>query len=133
VNPPEVSAKRLEQADLIEREGSKWIMRARIEREWVKEYADQLLDSAGQELWDYHKKEIDLLQLAEDLRKLKKEFASSEEVSEALTSAISAAEKKNGAKTLKYLGKVGQWVLDTATKIGADVAAAAIKHIYGIP
>jgi cell division protein FtsZ len=133
VNPPEVSAKRLEQADLIEREGSKWIIRARVEREWVEEYADQLLDSAGQELWDYHKKEIDLLQLAEDLRKLKKEFAASEEISEALTSAISAAEKENGAKTLKYLGKVGQWVLDTATKIGADVAATAIKHIYGLP
>jgi len=132
VNPPEVSAIRLEQADLIEREGSKWIVRARIEREWVKEYADQLLDSAGQELWDYHKKELDLLQLAEDLRKLKKEFATSDEVSEALASAISAAEKENGAKTLKYLGKVGQWVLDTAIKIGAEVAATAIKRIYGL-
>lgn len=133
VNPPEVSAKRLEQADLIEREDGKWIVRARIEKEWVREYADQLLDSAGQELWDCHKKEIDLLQLAEDLRKLKKEFTGSEEVSEALTSAISAAERENGAKTLKHLGKVGQWVLDTAIKIGTEVAAAAIKHIYGLP
>jgi AAA+ ATPase superfamily predicted ATPase len=132
VNPPEISAKRLEQADLIEKVDSKWIIRAQIEREWVKEYADQLLDSASQELWDYHKKEIDLLKLAEDLRKLKKEFTDSEEVSEALTLAISAAEKENGAKTLKYLGKVGQWVLDTAIKIGADVAAAAIKHTYGL-
>jgi len=133
VDPPDVSAKRLEQAGLIESEDNKWIIRARIEREWVKEYTDQLLDSAGQELWDYHKKEIDLLQLAEDLRKLKKEFAGSEEVSEALTSAISAAEKKNGAKTLKYLGKAGQLVLDTASKIGADMAAAAITRIYGLP
>ena len=133
VNPPEVPAKRLEQADLVEREGSNWIIRARIEREWVKEYTDQLLDSAGQELWDHHKREINLLELAEDLRKLKKEFATSDEASEALTSAISAAEKENGAKALKHLGKVGQWVLDTATRIGADVAVAAIKRIYGLP
>ena len=36
------------------------------------------------------------------------------------TSAISAAEKENGAKTLKYLGKVGQWVLAIGSPFGFD-------------
>ena len=34
----------------------------------------------------------------------------------------------NGKKSLKYLSQVGQWVLDASTKIGSNVAAAAIKE-----
>jgi len=132
INPPGVSAKRLEQVDLIENDGGKWVIRAGIEKEWIRRDMDQLLDSAGEELWDEQKKEIDLVQLAKDLRNIKQQFVDSEEISQALASAISAADKGNGAKTLKHLGKVGQWILDTATKIGADVAATAIKRIYGL-
>ncbi len=49
---------------------------------------------------------------------------------------ISIAEQEiasgNGAKALQYLKKAGAWALETATKIGTDVAAAAIKQSFGV-
>ena len=131
LTPPEVCAIKLEKADLVEREGDKWTVRALVEREWVDDYMDQLLDSASQELWDEHGSKIDLAQLAKDLTKIS-DNSSSREISESLSAAISSAKKGNGARTLKYLANGGQWILDTATKIGAEVAATAIKHMYGL-
>ena len=132
VEPPEVTAKKLEMADLIEKSENKYIIRAGIERESIKESAEQLLDSACQELWIGIEKKIDLSQLAKDLKKIKAKFRGSNEISSTLEYAIKEAEDGNGAKTLKYLGKVGQWVLSTATKIGTDVAVNAIKHTSGL-
>jgi hypothetical protein len=127
-----MAAERLEMADLVQKTGDTWVIRAGIEREWVTDYADRLLDAAGDELWASQFGKIDLSKLANDLRTLRSHFTTRKDVTDALTSAILAADKGNGGRTLKHLAKVGNWVLDTATKIGADVAAAAIKHTYGL-
>jgi hypothetical protein len=45
---------------------------------------------------------------------------------------VSDAEREivcgNGTKAIRYLKKAGKWAFNTATKIGADVAAEVIKH-----
>ena len=132
LNPPESSARILANADLVEKKGEAWIIRAGIEREWVKKYTDRLLDSAAKELWARYEDTIDLRQLSTDLKRLRGEFFGSEEIADALTAASSAAEKGDGVKVIKCLGKVGQYTLDAATKIGTEVAAAAIKATYGL-
>ena len=37
--------------------------------------------------------------------------------------------KGNGAKALEHLKKAGSWALDIATKIGTDIAAAALNRL----
>ena len=57
------------------------------------------------------------------------------EKSTAITAVTDAeAEAKNGnrEKTLEFLAKAGKWSLEVATKIGGEVAAAAIKTAIGI-
>jgi hypothetical protein len=71
------------------------------------------LDGAGNELWASQLSKIGFPKLANDLRSLKSHFKS-REISDALESAIPTADKGNGGKTLKYVAKVGHWILDTA-------------------
>jgi hypothetical protein len=129
----DIPAKRLEESDLVQKRNNEWVVLAGLEREWIQEYSDQLLDSAGQELWATHAKEVDLSRLADELIKLTKQNLVSSEALLNLKAAIREAQKGNGAKVYKYLGKVGAWILDAATLIGADVAASVIRHTYGLP
>ena len=76
--------------------------------------------------------QIDSLQVAMELGKLIASVESSEtehnpKELEALKSAKEAACIGNRAEIVQQLRKVGSWAIDTATKIGVDVAAAAIK------
>jgi hypothetical protein len=50
----------------------------------------------------------------------------------ALAAAQEEAGKDNKAKALEYMGKAGKIALDLATKIGADVVAAALKTSMGL-
>ena len=90
------------------------------------------MDSAGKDLWDQYGENIDLPQLAQELRKVQRKLQGSGEKSDALVLATEAAEAGNGAKALTYLGRAGRWALDTATKIGTEVATAAIKASHGL-
>lgn len=83
--------------------------------------------------------ELDLKKLSKELAVLKKEMkkiATDPEHALAI-GAVSAAEqsaKKNDSKkTIEFLKSAGSWALDVATKIGVDVAIAAIKSSMGLP
>jgi cell division protein FtsZ len=132
INPPDASALKLASADFVEKREGTWIINPKIEREWVNDFMDTLLDDASKKIWASHGKNIDLKLLAKDLKKLRDRSGGSIEIDDALRNALQAADEGNGVKAVKYLSKVGQWTLDSATKIGTDVAAAAIKAIYGI-
>lgn len=51
----------------------------------------------------------------------------------AVATAEAAAKTGNGPKALEYLKKAGNWAFDVATKIGTDIAAAALKSSMGMP
>ena len=50
-----------------------------------------------------------------------------------VAAAESAAKKGDTEDSLKYLKAAGKWALDTATKIGTQVAAKAIESAIGAP
>jgi uncharacterized protein YjbI with pentapeptide repeats len=78
-------------------------------------------------------------QLADDLAKLRSQLR--ERASEIhhdvaigeVATAEKAAKSGDGMTALKHLKRAGQWALDTATDIGTEVAAAAIKASLGLP
>ena len=82
--------------------------------------------------------EIDISQLAQELKFLKESLRQEAEQQIHFTeiSTIAEAEEKAGqgerAKTLETLAKVSKWSLDTATSIGVRVAAEAIKIALGL-
>lgn len=83
--------------------------------------------------------DLNLTKLADDLEKLlatlhdgKFTEATKKADIQAVSSARGEAEKGNSAGALKYLSKVGTWVLDTAKDLGVAVAAEAIKRASGL-
>jgi hypothetical protein len=91
-----------------------------------------------QQIWNHVQGEIDLPQLARELSKLQTALRAEAKEPEheiaigAVAAAEAAAKQGNGSKTLEYLD-AGHWAFDTATKIGTDVAAAALKSSMGMP
>jgi hypothetical protein len=49
-----------------------------------------------------------------------------------LRGALTAAKNDNESDLIKHLKGAGSWALEIATKVGADVAAAAIKASMGV-
>jgi hypothetical protein len=90
------------------------------------------------QVWNQFGHGIDLLSLAGELSKLRAELKKKTTDPEhdiavgSLAIAEQAAKKGDGSKTLEYLAKAGKWALDSATQIGATVAAEAIKKSLGI-
>ncbi|NOT58868.1 MAG: hypothetical protein HOP19_01450 [Acidobacteria bacterium] len=84
--------------------------------------------------WMESKGNSSLDELAKDLSSLRaalKENATEPEhdvTVGTVAGAQAAAQKGDGAKTFEYLSKAGNWALDVATKIGASLAAEAIKR-----
>ena len=90
------------------------------------------------QIWNEAGSSLPLPTMAQELSKLREVLlqtaAEPEQYSAigAIASAETEARKGNGAKMLEYLSTAGKWTLDTATKIGTTVAAAAIKESLGI-
>lgn len=75
-------------------------------------------------------KELPLL--LEELKKQATEGTHYKAIGE-VADAQKAAEQKDGSKTLEYLAKAGQWVLDIAKNIGVPVATKALAIALGLP
>lgn len=81
---------------------------------------------------------IDLSQLGDELSKLheamKGEAANSEHYKAigSVMEAEVAAKAKDSSKVAESLKSAGKWTLDLASKIGASLAAEAIKHSMGM-
>jgi hypothetical protein len=92
-----------------------------------------------QQIWNQVQGSVDLPKLAMELEQLQIALRSQAKEPEheiaigAVAAAEAAARKGNGAKTLEYLKKAGGWAFDTATKIGTDIAVAALKSSMGMP
>lgn len=86
-------------------------------------------------VWNELATSTDLGRLSKELSTLRKALEGQSRTEEA--DQISVAEKEiedgNGPKALRSLKKAGKWALETATKIGTEVAAAAIKKSLGVP
>ena len=96
-----------------------------------------LQDINIQQIWNEKKDEIDLRILTKELAELRQkllEYAKEPEHYNSIANVASAedcAKKGNGQKAFEHLSKAGNWVLDTATKIGIPVATAAIVASMG--
>ena len=90
------------------------------------------------EIWNQGLAYSDLSLLASELSSLREALMKEAKEADASSTigAIAAAEteatKGNGPKALEYLSRAGSWALDTATKIGVTIAAAALKDAMGI-
>jgi len=95
-------------------------------------------DMTFQQIWNQVQGSVDLPQLARELATLQAALCSEAKEPDhdmaigAIAAASTAAKQGNGAKALEYLKKAGTWALDVATKIGTDIAAAALKSSMGI-
>lgn len=95
-------------------------------------------DMTFQQIWNQVRESVDLPQLARELATLQAALRSEAREPDqdmaigAIAAASTAAKQGNGARTLEYLKKAGTWALDVATKIGTDIAAAALKSSMGI-
>lgn len=90
------------------------------------------------QVWNNVAEQIDLEKLKAELNQLRTEARSQAKspnediiVSE-LANAEIAASQDDGPKVLRHLANAGKWALDLATKIGTNVAAAAIKQSIGL-
>jgi hypothetical protein len=92
-----------------------------------------------QQIWNQTQGSLDLPKLARELATLQTTLRAEAKNPEheiaigAVAAAEASAKQGNGAKTLEYLKKAGSWAFDTATKIGAEIAAAALKSSMGLP
>jgi hypothetical protein len=88
--------------------------------------------------WD-QAQDIDLPQLAGELAALRAELRKQatepeqDEIVAEIGRAEKAAKSNDGSKTFEHLANTGKWALNTATTIGATVAAAAIRAALGLP
>lgn len=82
--------------------------------------------------------DIDLKQLAEELKKLRKEMkriasdASHDAAIGKIATAEEAAKNSEQSKVLETLGSVGEWALGIAEKIAIPLATAVIKSALGM-
>jgi hypothetical protein len=90
------------------------------------------------QIWDQGRQSIDLTKLAEELSTLRqamlKEAAGPEHHAEvgAVASAEIEAKNGHGPQVLQYLSMAGKWAFDIASKIGAEMAVAALKSASGL-
>lgn len=90
------------------------------------------------QIWQQYSESIDLPTLAAELRQLRNSMRAEAEKAEhdvalgAVASAEAAAENGDGPGALSHLKTAGHWALDVATKIGVNVATAAIKSATGM-
>lgn len=95
-------------------------------------------DMSFQQIWANRASEIDLPRLAIELETLRQQLRQQATTREhdAVVAEIGAAaeeaERGDGPGALRRLKAAGKWALDTATSIGATVAAAAIRAAIGI-
>jgi hypothetical protein len=82
--------------------------------------------------WQQHASELPLDLLADQLERIRGLLAGSGSDNPALDDAVHAARSGDGPAVLRALRRAGQVVLDVATKVGADVAAAAAKAGLGL-
>ena len=94
-------------------------------------------DMTFQQLWSSASAELDLQELAAELRALSPkllEQATDPEHKIAIghvEAAADAAEAGDGPKALEYLKSAGRWTFDTAAKVGIGVAIAGAKTYLG--
>jgi hypothetical protein len=90
------------------------------------------------QIWDQGSQTIDLTKLAEELSTLRqamlKESTRPEHYAEvgAVASAEIEAKNGHGPQVLQYLSKGGKWAIDIASKIGVEMAVAALKSASGL-
>lgn len=91
-----------------------------------------------QQIWNQVQGSVDLQQLARELGQLQDALRTEAKEPEheiaigTIAAAEAAAKHGNGAKALEYLKKAGGWAFDIATKIGVEIAVAAMKSAAGI-
>lgn len=89
--------------------------------------------------WSDAKEAPSLDALAEELGRLRKELKKGDNSPEqdAAAGAVAQAEieakKQNGSRVLEALAGAGKWVLETAQRIGVELAVQALKKSMGIP
>ena len=95
-------------------------------------------DLVFQQSWNEAAGSIDLPKLADDLTKLRAAMQQEASVTEQLEATVNvsraaeAAKEGNGPKALEYLKAAGKWAIDTATKLGIDVASDALTKAIGV-
>lgn len=89
--------------------------------------------------WNEAAADTDLGALAEQLAKLRQAMKSEataldqDKAVGAVAEAEDAARKGDGPTVFQRLAAAGKWALDMAIKIGAEVAATALKKSLGLP
>ncbi|MFZ5448148.1 MAG: hypothetical protein ACOZFS_05870 [Thermodesulfobacteriota bacterium] len=95
-------------------------------------------DMSFTQVWNQTSKDIDLSTLAQELSILRQHLRAEAQTPEqdlaigAVANAELAAKTGDGPKALEWLKKAGSWAFDAATRIGTDVAIAALKAALGI-
>lgn len=90
------------------------------------------------QIWHEVGSTVNLDQLADDLARLRNALRSEANTAEhdhaigQVANAEIAARSGDGPTALQHLAKAGKWVLDVATKIGTEVAVAAMKSGVGL-
>jgi hypothetical protein len=84
------------------------------------------------QIWHQHADQIPLDVLAEQLERIRAVLDKRPDEQRALDDAVKAARAGDGPAALRALKRAGQLVLDVASKVGADVAAAAAKAGLGV-
>lgn len=91
-----------------------------------------------QQMWQQNQGALELPALAKELEVLRnamKQEASNPEHDVsigAIAAAETAAAQGDGPKVLEHLGNAGKWALDVSTKVGVDLATAALKSSLGL-
>jgi len=95
-------------------------------------------DLVFEQSWNEAAGSINLAKLADELAQLRAAMQQEASVTEQLEATLNvsraadAAKEDKGSKALEYLKAAGNWALDTATKLGIDVASDALTKAIGV-
>lgn len=95
-------------------------------------------DFSFNQIWNESKNDVDLNELAEDLKKLLPKLNAEAKTTENYVSLGNIAEAElsarngDGPKAYEYLQKAGKWTFDIACQIAVPVATDVLKKILGI-
>lgn len=127
---PDKSIKTLLDADLIRLRNDSIESTSVLEKEWVLDSSEMLLESAVQEILDFQDVEISIDEIDKNINDILKNKGTRKIIT--ILKAKEAIDQKDKKAALKWIIKTGKQIFDATNKISAELLTAYLKDAFGL-